>query len=473
MDSHKHSLNVIYWNSNGLKHKIHQLYAFMLQHHIGIACICETFLQSNIVLHSHPDFASYRKDRDNNRSKGGVMIIIRRNISHKLLPIVTCNLIENIRIEVTINNNTKIQFISCYLPGGTRNQPIREHYKRDIHSITSIRTKYYALGDFNSKHRFWGCQRANTAGNILYDAMTRRDFSILYPFEHSYYPSDVHRQSSTPDLGLTNCIYTTSDCTTHCFESDHNIVLFTINMNEEIVTNPNKTRPSFKDANWRRYRSIINTDLLNVNYDIADIQNTQQIDNMVIYLTETMKKAQSHSVPIVPINKYKLTLTPQVTEMCKIRNILQSRSQRTQSLARKMFLKTQIKQLSKNIRKAIDEIRNRNWANHLEHIPENDNHKKLWQIAKFIKNRTNKLPPLKVDETVYITPDEKAAVIKTHFSKAHENPLQNHNANFTRHVNNVVNSFLQQQILKRNRKSIKKPKTIESSWTGPSAQQAT
>lgn len=79
----KNLINVLYWNANGIRNKIHELYDYMSNNHIHITCLCETFLKHKDKLPSHPDFTVHRWDRED-RPKGGVAIIIRRNIAHNI-----------------------------------------------------------------------------------------------------------------------------------------------------------------------------------------------------------------------------------------------------------------------------------------------------------------------------------------------------------------------------------------------------
>ena len=209
MSCHKNEIRIVYWNANGIQNKIHELYNFMLVNFVDVSCVCETFLKSHHLLPAHPQFTIYRHDRDDNIRKGGVLIIVRKSVPHQLLSNIQCSLVENIGIEIA-TTNSKIQFISCYLPGGSNNQQIRNLFLNDLRQLTHRGNfrhcpNYYALGDFNSKHRFWGCHRANLAGNILYNEFNQSNFDIIYPLDHSYHPSDANRSSSTPDIGLTNC----------------------------------------------------------------------------------------------------------------------------------------------------------------------------------------------------------------------------------------------------------------------------
>ena len=70
MANNNQQLKLLTWNANDIKNKIFELYD-LINNNIQIACINETFLKSNINLHSHPNYHCYRFDRED-RLKGGV-----------------------------------------------------------------------------------------------------------------------------------------------------------------------------------------------------------------------------------------------------------------------------------------------------------------------------------------------------------------------------------------------------------------
>lgn len=156
---HKSQLKVLFWNARSVLNKIYQLYSYLDDNCIDICCICETHLKPNIHLPSHPDYVNYRFDRTET-TMGGVMIMIHRDLKHTDIPILRTNLIENIGIEIIINRR-RMQFYSCYLPGGFRTNDINQHLANDITTITRRNTSYFALGDFNATHRSWNCSQNN------------------------------------------------------------------------------------------------------------------------------------------------------------------------------------------------------------------------------------------------------------------------------------------------------------------------
>ena len=95
------TVNIITWNARGIKNKSTEFFEFLLRNNVHICLITETWLKPHINI-SHKEFFVYRKDRIS-RNGGGVAIVVRRTISHSLLPITNTSLIENVGIKIFIN----------------------------------------------------------------------------------------------------------------------------------------------------------------------------------------------------------------------------------------------------------------------------------------------------------------------------------------------------------------------------------
>ena len=148
-------LKVIIWNANSIRHKAIETFNFLKLHHISICLITETWLTNLDTLYS-PDYKIYRVDRKNypNHSSvretghGGVCILVKNNIYHKLLPNIRLNVIEAIGVSVRTEIGD-ISFISAYFPGSTNPDKLRL-FKSDIQSLINYTKLYFIGGDFNS-----------------------------------------------------------------------------------------------------------------------------------------------------------------------------------------------------------------------------------------------------------------------------------------------------------------------------------
>jgi hypothetical protein len=142
---HSQFIKIINWNASGIiRNKINEFYHHLITNHIDIACVCETFLKSNMQVESHPNFTTYRFDRED-RPKGRVLIIIRNRIKHALLPSLDTKLLECIGIQIELSDNAKLHIFSIYLPGFSKNREINDHFKNDLRKITRRHTRNFAL----------------------------------------------------------------------------------------------------------------------------------------------------------------------------------------------------------------------------------------------------------------------------------------------------------------------------------------
>lgn len=136
MSANNSKINIITWNSKSIQNKSLEFFNFMLSNSIHIGLICETWLNSSVIL-KHQHFNVYRKDRLTT-SGGGVAIIIRKGLKHELLAPLKLDLVENIGISITLNDEKEIKLFSVYY-SGTKNYinslNISNHSKNNINKL--------------------------------------------------------------------------------------------------------------------------------------------------------------------------------------------------------------------------------------------------------------------------------------------------------------------------------------------------
>ena len=239
------NLKILEWNANSIRSKIFELYQFMSENKVHITCINETFLSPADILHSHHNFKIYRHDlavNDDDQRAGGVMIIIHKNVNHTLMPLPRTSILEVITVDIMLESRTRIH--SIYLPGGSTNEMINRHYRNDIRLLTSHNNDFIICGDFNSKHRLWNCDRANRAGTILYDEYCSQNFMIFHPTTPTYFSPAANRLPSTIDLVVTNSRYNLTEPLAFTSDSDHEYVVFDLDIGNQDIQNNNRLMPS-------------------------------------------------------------------------------------------------------------------------------------------------------------------------------------------------------------------------------------
>lgn len=447
MSYHDKYLKFLYWNADSLRKKIHELYRFLQDNQIDICCISETCFNTDTLVPSHPQFVTHRFDRpqstEDQRTAGGVAIIIRKSLKHTLVSSLPLKLLQCVGVKLQTNRGN-FEVFSVYLPGGANRTQIEEHYENDIRKLTTRSNPYVIAGDLNSQHRSWNCQRSNVAGRILFDQQQRRDFLVLFSPNPTHFPYAANASPSTIDLLITNALLPTSNLVTHESASDHSMVTFTIELDQSTDEVPGRLIPDYKNANWQQYKSIVH-EMINPQIQSNGPENLvsskRQIDCMILKLTETMQYAKSEAIPMIRPARYSLHLPNHVMTKIRHRNRLRRQAKRYPAL--RAQLTTEVNHLQKEIQNEIERISNSNYNHMLSKIPDRGHPQKMWKLSKFLKNRKKFMPPLKHENQTYTTPTEKCEVLASSFAENFKNPLESYNQRHTRRVDQEVEAFLQ------------------------------
>lgn len=220
-------------------------------------------------------------------------------------------------------NGSCITFYSIYLPGGISYREVEQYYKNDLKILTRLRSSYFIIGDFNSRHQSWSCFNSNLAGRILFNFGNNNAVLINHPQEHTYHPTDPNRNSSTLDLCLTNGLHPILDSTCHTSSSDHNIIMHTIEQNGLTERPTRRKIPCFKAANWQKYQDIVNQKLPELHMNIeTPYESTDNLEEAIKAFSRVLLEAQAQSVPLVSPNMYGITLTRDIKDLITYRNTI-------------------------------------------------------------------------------------------------------------------------------------------------------
>lgn len=401
-------LKVLYWNSQSLYHKSIEVFDYFIHNHIDIGLFTETWLKPNQNL-SQQEYKIYRADRTD-AEHGGVAIAIRKDIKHHLLPSINTKIIETIAVQVATKQGD-ITFAAAYYPGTKNSATDLPQFRKDIISLSNVRKSYFVCGDLNAKHRQWNCSRGNSAGNILYNEMTHRNFLIYHPPSPTHFPRQANYTPSTIDLVLSNGLHNTSQMTTkQVFASDHLPITFTVECSREAITT-RIYKDNYNAANWFQFRANINTKINLTNFRINTIPEVDQaIENFNNIITES----KINAIPTIPTrqgNQY--VLPDSIKHLISLRNAKRRQWQRLRDY-NSLFA---YKALKKEIDTRIFELKNLNWNNYLSKLVPNS--KNFWAVAKSLRNKSCKTPPLKTQNGILYTDEEKAEEIAETFHKNH------------------------------------------------------
>lgn len=410
----QNNLKICHWNARGLKNKIAETFNFLVSNDIDIILISETWLKSTDVVLKNSNFKCYRLDRMDKRG-GGVCIIIKKNIKHSLLPLFATKVIEAIGISVLSNGNS-FTITSCYFSRQKISANTLVLFRNDIRLLTRTADPFFFIcGDFNARHRFWGCLKANQTGNVLYDELLKNNFSVEYPPTHTYHPSSSRANSSTLDLLITNnpgliaSINVAND-----LASDHLAVITQISCVIQTATDT-ILNFNYSMANWPKFRYKINSKLKLSSTTMSELNTPSRIDDYIAYLNKLILDAANDSIPKYSCNSSKndLQLTDEIIYLIKIKNSVRRTYQRYRSNALRIYLKM----MKNTIQQKIIDLRNERWNQFLSKFQASS--PQFWKTTKLIKNKHRFLPPLRYNDNLLITDYEKCECIANQFSKSH------------------------------------------------------
>jgi hypothetical protein len=140
-----------------------------------------------------------------------------------------------------------VKIVSASFSGSTR-APVLAQYRGDIRRLAANRSSYIVCGDLNSRHRLWGCIRANRAGKVLFEEKSAGGFIINHPDASTYYPENLpcHRLCSISNLTVHSGLF--SDYRPATFEIYSNGIEF---ISWQLVS-------YYRRADWVKFKNFLN-----------------------------------------------------------------------------------------------------------------------------------------------------------------------------------------------------------------------
>lgn len=217
--------NLMIWNAQSVRNKKDEFLQFLDFGWVDVVLMSETHLTATDSC-KHPNYITYRLDRDDGRRGGGVAIFLRRGIKHLLLPCPKTKIMEALSIKIFLEDKPVV-VSSIYFPGSSSSRDLTA-FRQDLELLTSDPVTIVG-GDFNSRHYSWNCSRNNSAGNTLYHLVQNDDLLIHFPPTHTHFSHNRRSLPSTIDLIVTKGISNQCDTfTDDSISSDHVPVICSI-----------------------------------------------------------------------------------------------------------------------------------------------------------------------------------------------------------------------------------------------------
>ncbi|KAF8788830.1 putative RNA-directed DNA polymerase like protein [Argiope bruennichi] len=230
-------------STGGIRHKYKELKYLILDWAPDVIAIQETHLRPSDNL-KIPNYTSYRTDRLTHKGCG-TAILIKNSIPHHPTPISSTSF-ENTAISIDLPNGLHITLASIYRP------PHGKINTSELQRVLNQTTKSIVVGDFNAKHPSWSTGRSNSNGAIIHNFIASNNLILIAPLEPTHFPINA-ASSSTLDFGIMCNIASGTATSLNELSSDHNPVLFEIDININLLATPK----TIKTTNWSVVSAII------------------------------------------------------------------------------------------------------------------------------------------------------------------------------------------------------------------------
>ena len=158
-------------------------------------------------------------------------------------------------------------------------------------------------------------------------------------------------------------------------------------------------------ADWSKFKDNLPTSIPHFNENYIN-----QLNN---YITRSLIEAAEKAIPKKKAYNYKETLPDEILLMIKYRKTARKRAQKAKATERDKAIFNNINKL---IKSEIVAYKNQKWSNFLESLGKNPvSTRPFWQKINKIRNKnqnkkSEKIPSLNFNNTIYTTNDEKANI---------------------------------------------------------------
>jgi len=378
------SIKICFWNANGLsQHKL-ELTHFLKQQQIDIILISETHF-TNKSYFKIPGYTLYDTKHPSGRARGGSAILIKSRIKHYPIQNTAEDFLQatNIYLDEYIKGLV-ISSIYCP-PRFTITETLFQNY------FDSLGPKFFAAGDLNAKHTYWGSRLVTPKGRSLYNVITKADFDIVSSGTPTYWPSDRNKVPDIIDFGITKSLKMQHIKVESSLElsSDHTPTIVTI-QSSPITQNPPPEKLTAHNTNWLSFKKYISS---HISQNIS-LKTESDINKAIQEFTHIIQEAAKAATPKTEPKKPSSFNTPdEISALLREKRNVRREWQRFRSPQ----LKKKLKDLTKDLRRALktkERIEFENFVSNLS--PEKSTNYSLWRATKLRRKPIQRNNPIRL-----------------------------------------------------------------------------
>lgn len=381
-----HSLEIAYWNANGLVSKQNELREFAERYDLDAILVCETHLRAGDKPRL-PNYRFYRNDRVGARG-GGTAIFVRTSLDHYEDLTPPLQHLEATAIVVRTLSG-RVRLVAAYNP------PNRRLLEGDLTGVLDTDKGVVIAGDLNAKHPSWNSRVANANGRILRSFTDESGILTDAPSDHTYYPSNDRQRSDVLDVVVMKDVRLVHRVTTlNELSSDHLPVLL------QLGDVPDVRVPVVRSTvSWPAF-----TDHMHHNMgQIQPIHNAQELDEAVERLTVAIEDSLRYATNTISGSDRRWVLPARIRELMRERD----RVRRTYQRNWDPNLKRRYNRLRDEVRRELAEFRYASFDAKLDALNTEGDHS-CWKMVKVLKGNTSRMPPIHGETGMAFTLEEKA-----------------------------------------------------------------
>ena len=378
------------WNAEGIYHKKAALTNKIHSENIDIVCVQETHLNKDGRFNVR-GFEPYVMNRE--RHKGGVLFLVKNNLSATEFQIDTEDEAEIHDITLTVDNE-KITIFNYYCP---------QDRQMKLTNMVIQESNTLVTGDFNSHSTSWGYETSDRRGEEVEDWQIDNNLLLLNdPDDPPTFYSRRWMTTSTPDLAFATgdiACKTTREVSTQLAGSDHKPIILQVQMKRSPTEAKMFPRWNYKKANWDRFTELTNNYCKEVKHDHFNINKAvKQFDQAVL-------KAAKESIPRGARKNFKPYWTKELQELEDELTEARNQVENEPTIDNNIKLKA----TEAKYRKTHIESARNSWKEKTEKLNLDREGHKLWKLAKAMNNEKGHTTKISVEKDEEIVTGRAAA----------------------------------------------------------------
>ena len=365
-----HNVHIVHININGLFGRRTELIHYLNECEPHFVTVNETKLREQTKMRI-PNYHIIRRDRATNG--GGVAILIRKDV--KFNEIDTSEFNEEFLAISFESQRKKIGLATIYNPPG---------HSPNIENFKYIKNKFplaIFMGDFNCKHAYFGCKKANKEGDILFNIIEELDLYITND------DTPTHRPNTTIgdllDLAIVSreMAPKIESCDVGLDIGSDHLPVHLMLSSPEIQKQTQRQILQYEKTDWTRFSKYIKDKL-----KMTEAVTPSEIDEDCEILTKTIKTALDKSCPKSKPKDKAFYMSDNTMKLIKLKRQIRRLAQKTQNPT----TKTLYNQLNNLVKKSIKKDKEAWWQKTTNKLDETKNCKIFWQTFNQISGKKSK-----------------------------------------------------------------------------------